>query len=585
MLSRSRFARLGRVSPATWLAWLLPIFVWAPLTYPGYFEFLNGFSPIFNLDNLLHGGQGLGWVPLFGQPYDMLRGEGPWPYVLAAPLRALGLPGVSAVKIVMFAAIMSGALGAYAWARRSLGPWPGLLASATYVFWPLGLATIYLRGAFAEAVFLGLLPLTCWAADAAREPKRVGARAGLALALAAAIWTQPGLALWLAPMLLAYILLVPLLSRGRQRVQAGALLAWLAGLLAGALGLLPAAVSHGSLGSGTYVNFSDHFVFPHQLLQAGWGIAPSLAGPYDTMPLQLGLVACGLAVVGVVLVSSGSEVRLRQHRDAPYADGAGGSTIWVPVALALFPVILGLSFAGPLWRALPFLSRTLTYPWQLLLLSGPWLAWLAGVGGLALASIVPAAIAARGVAQASAAAGEQDTAPVPADGARTSRPAHAVPLFAGLIVLALLGAYGDLNPPSTPAFVPERPVAVFGDNQVALLDAQVSGAPGPGNVVTIRARWQALRPLDRDYTVFVHAIGPDGAQSGQMDTMPRGNKFPTSQWRPGTVVDDEYRIALKPGAPAGTTYHFALGLYQYQTGQRLPVGAADQIVIDGTEPQ
>src|SRR5690606_15816699 len=46
----------GRPAATTWLAWLLPVFAWAPLTYPGYFEFLSGFAPVFNLDAYLQAG-------------------------------------------------------------------------------------------------------------------------------------------------------------------------------------------------------------------------------------------------------------------------------------------------------------------------------------------------------------------------------------------------------------------------------------------------------------------------------------------------------------------------------------------------
>ena len=74
----------------------------------------------------------------------------------------------------------------------------------------------------------------------------------------------------------------------------------LGGVLLGGAGLLPVALQHG-FGGQTYVVFTDHFVYPHQLLQAGWGNGPSIAGPYDTLTFQLGLIACGLATLGIVL--------------------------------------------------------------------------------------------------------------------------------------------------------------------------------------------------------------------------------------------------------------------------------------------
>ena len=101
----------------------------------------------------------------------------------------------------------------------------------------------------------------------------------------------------------------------------------------------------------------------------------------------------------------------------------------------------------------------------------------------------------------------------------------------------------------------------------------------PSAEAGISARWQALRPLDRDYTVFFHVVGPDGQVIGQHDTMPRDNALPTSQWRPGQVVDDRYRATLKTGTPLGADIRYNLGLYQWQTGQRLRTATDDKVVV------
>ena len=249
------------------LAWLLPVFAWAPLTYPGYFEFHSGFLPIFNLNDLMRHLADLGWLPTVGQPYDLLRGEGALAYRLAALLRLLGASPVAAVKWTFGLSLLAGALGMYGWARRRLGPWPALLASMVYTYWPMLLATIYVRGALAEAVFMGLAPWVLWAADAAATGSRRGA-IGLALGLAAALWTQAGLALWLAVIVFAYILLVPhrleLVSGSstddenpaqRRLSPTGlALIGWAGGLALGVLGLIPVVSQHG-LGNATYVSF------------------------------------------------------------------------------------------------------------------------------------------------------------------------------------------------------------------------------------------------------------------------------------------------------------------------------------------
>ena len=294
MITQLKTSKISWPLAATLLAWLLPVFAWAPLTYPGYFEFHSGFLPIFNLNDLMRHLADLGWLPTVGQPYDLLRGEGALAYRLAALMRLLGSSPVAAVKWTFGLSLLVGALGMYGWARRRLSPWPALLASMIYTYWPMLLATIYVRGALAEAVFMGLAPWVLWAADAASTGSRRGT-IGLALGLAAALWTQAGLALWLAVIVFAYILLVPhrleLVSgsgsddenpaRRRLSPTGLALIGWTGGLALGVLGLIPVVTQHG-FGSTTYVSLADHFVYAFQLLLAGWGTGP--ASPAQVTP-------------------------------------------------------------------------------------------------------------------------------------------------------------------------------------------------------------------------------------------------------------------------------------------------------------
>ncbi|MCX7671237.1 MAG: glycosyltransferase family 39 protein, partial [Anaerolineae bacterium] len=145
------------------LVLLVAIFAWAALTYPGYFELEHGFRPLFNLTDLAEHWPAVGWVPTTGQPYDLLRGEGALPYWLALIPRALAGSSATAMRWFFIATVLAGTMGMYAWARRTLGAWPALIAAAVYALWPAGLATVYVRGAPAEATFLAIMPWTLWA--------------------------------------------------------------------------------------------------------------------------------------------------------------------------------------------------------------------------------------------------------------------------------------------------------------------------------------------------------------------------------------------------------------------------------------
>ena len=81
--------------------------------------------------------------------------------------------------------------------------------------------------------------------------------------------------------------------------------------------------------------------------------------------------------------------------------------------------------------------------------------------------------------------------------------------------------------------------------------------------------WQATAPVDTSYTVFIHLLGPDDQIWGQFDSIPQGGARPTTIWLPGETIVDHYQIPLKAGAPSGD-YTLAVGLYDFQTMQRLP---------------
>ncbi len=86
--------------------------------------------------------------------------------------------------------------------------------------------------------------------------------------------------------------------------------------------------------------------------------------------------------------------------------------------------------------------------------------------------------------------------------------------------------------------------------------------------------WQDLAPLEVDYTVFTHLLGPDGQIQAQQDNRPQGGTFPTVEWLPGDLIVDEYRLAVRPEAPPGR-YTLEIGMYRLETGERLAAYTAD----------
>lgn len=134
--------------------------------------------------------------------------------------------------------------------------------------------------------------------------------------------------------------------------------------------------------------------------------------------------------------------------------------------------------------------------------------------------------------------------------------------------------------------------ARFGEG-VVLLGYDLSAAhASPGDALALTIHWRAdLEPLT-DAKVFVHLVDPAGAVIAQVDAVPVQWQRPTSSWRAGEVITDNYQISVPPNTVGGE-HMLYVGLYDPVTlvrwtasdtggrplvDGRLPVGS---ITIDG----
>jgi hypothetical protein len=110
----------------------------------------------------------------------------------------------------------------------------------------------------------------------------------------------------------------------------------------------------------------------------------------------------------------------------------------------------------------------------------------------------------------------------------------------------------------------------YGD-KARLLGATVKPVRvAPGDGVQVRACWEGLRPMSEAYTVFVHLIGPENMRVGERHTYPGLGRFPTSLWPVGHAFCDVYRLRVVSWAEGPMRYHVEMGLFDAQTGERLP---------------
>ncbi|MBN1953732.1 MAG: glycosyltransferase family 39 protein [Anaerolineae bacterium] len=92
-------------------------------------------------------------------------------------------------------------------------------------------------------------------------------------------------------------------------------------------------------------------------------------------------------------------------------------------------------------------------------------------------------------------------------------------------------------------------------------------AAAPGEALALTLYWQAVGPAGRDYTLFVHLLGPDGLPHGQVDWIDYA--APSSSWAAGQVLTWQLTLPVAADAPVGV-YHLAVGFYDAAYGRRLP---------------
>jgi hypothetical protein len=126
------------------------------------------------------------------------------------------------------------------------------------------------------------------------------------------------------------------------------------------------------------------------------------------------------------------------------------------------------------------------------------------------------------------------------------------------------------EPPAIEALDIEHPVKAYLDNKVKLLGYNIESSFHPGHGIHLDLFWQALQPMEEDYTVFIHLIDGEGNGQGQKDNPPGDGFYPTTLWTQGEIVRDQYDLLISTDAPPGE-YWIAVGMYLAETGERLEV--------------
>jgi 4-amino-4-deoxy-L-arabinose transferase-like glycosyltransferase len=99
-----------------------------------------------------------------------------------------------------------------------------------------------------------------------------------------------------------------------------------------------------------------------------------------------------------------------------------------------------------------------------------------------------------------------------------------------------------------------------------------------GDVLTLTLYWRVEQTPNARYKVFVHLLDADARVIAQRDGEPFADLRPTTTWRVGETIVDNYGVFIEPSTPPGE-YRIAIGVYRADDGARLRVGESDHLIL------
>jgi mannosyltransferase len=141
----------------------------------------------------------------------------------------------------------------------------------------------------------------------------------------------------------------------------------------------------------------------------------------------------------------------------------------------------------------------------------------------------------------------------------------------GSVQLALIGLAGT----STPT---EKLDAQL-DNGIVLDGYRIGTRTlRPGETLDLTLVWRAAQgPTADHWKVFTHLLDASSSVVAQRDAEPADNLRPTTSWRPGEQIQDNYGIAIPADLPAGE-YTLEIGMYDGDRRSKLTTGA-DHLIL------
>ncbi len=102
----------------------------------------------------------------------------------------------------------------------------------------------------------------------------------------------------------------------------------------------------------------------------------------------------------------------------------------------------------------------------------------------------------------------------------------------------------------------------------------------PGQPINVNAFYKVLDDVQIDYMVFVHVEDVDGRSDRlNVDHAPAGGQNPTSRWKKGDTIRDDFQIYVPPNMQV-RGLNVLMGFWDPKTDARLPLKNPDQVRSD-----
>ncbi len=342
------------------------IYVALPLAGPGFFEsheYLHNLVRLAEVDDALHHGQLYArWFPNLngGYGYPFLNYYSPLAFYIGELFRLVRFSIPACVKLAFAVAIVLAGLGMYLFARLYFSTAGALVAAVAYLLAPYHIVNIYVRGNIAEFTAMGILPFVFWGLTRLARMPRIQNVLLFAILYGLLILAHNITALAASALLAAFAIFL-LLRMQSRRVTVAICGGFAIGLALSAFYWLPALAEMKyvkiTVLTQDYLNYSNHFVYPWQLIVPGWGYGLSERGPADGMSFQLGLAHWDFIVIALFVCLIRRFRRQAQHI---------GTAIFFLISLLVL-IFLMLLCSEAIWDHVPLISY-IQFPWRLLAL-------------------------------------------------------------------------------------------------------------------------------------------------------------------------------------------------------------------------